>query len=601
MSKIFNDPIHGHIEISDICVKIIDTPQFQRLRDVAQLGGLYYVFSGASSNRFEHCLGVSHLAKLFAEKLRANQPELGITDVDILCVEIAGLIHDLGHGPFSHMFDMKFLKISNKYPEFEHEEASVGIFELLIEENNLTPHLRQNGIHEADVHFIKELIYGAKEEVPAGFKWRGRGNKTFLYHIVANKVNSIDVDKFDYFARDCKALGMSISFDCHRLMKFARVMWVNREDNCSNDESKSHDGQLEICFHIKEAWNLFELFHTRYALHKRAYQHKVSCAVETMICEAFVLADQFIFLSGRDGRPIRMSDTPSDMVAYYKASDYLFKQIEHSSDPQLKPARDLIRRISTRDLYSLAGESLLTPTYARKFKSIGTKMALNQIGDQLVSLVNDTNPTNNISASDIVPIFVKMGYGGKNGRNPVSELTTFFVPLKDPNGGDISSGSALLSPRPTNSQVSSQCRVVDRSGAMPPANTSMDDIESVTNAGYVVGVAPPDSVSRLLPREFEETYLRVYCKSKLHVPFVKVAYEVWCANQTETDSSNNSGSVPLSPSGTGCGSGNNASSSRSTTNTSANSPNASTVYGMGGIVPTTPIKSANKKRKSLDL
>jgi len=318
MPKIFNDPIHGHIEISDICVKIIDTPQFHRLRDVAQLGGLYYVFSGASCNRFEHSLGVSHLAKLFAEKLRTNQPELGITDVDILCVEIAGLIHDLGHGPFSHMFDMKFLKYFNKYPEFEHETASVGIFELLIEENNLTPHLRHYGIQDADVHFIKELIYGSKDEVPAGFQWKGRGEKTFLYHIVANKVNSIDVDKFDYFARDCKALGMSISFDCHRLMKFARVMWVNRADSGDSDsynasqssqnsvtgtptrtdrpKSSGSSGQLEICFHIKEAWNLFELFHTRYALHKRAYQHKVSAAVESMICEAFVLADPYIFL-----------------------------------------------------------------------------------------------------------------------------------------------------------------------------------------------------------------------------------------------------------------------------------------------------------------
>jgi HD superfamily phosphohydrolase len=63
-TKIFNDPIHGHIELSDLSVKIIDTPQFQRLRNISQLGGVYYVFSGGSSNRFEHCVGVSYLAKV---------------------------------------------------------------------------------------------------------------------------------------------------------------------------------------------------------------------------------------------------------------------------------------------------------------------------------------------------------------------------------------------------------------------------------------------------------------------------------------------------------------------------------------------------------
>lgn len=63
-TKIFNDPIHGHIEISDLCVHIVDTPQFQRLRNISQLGGVYYVFSGACSNRFEHCIGVAYLAKV---------------------------------------------------------------------------------------------------------------------------------------------------------------------------------------------------------------------------------------------------------------------------------------------------------------------------------------------------------------------------------------------------------------------------------------------------------------------------------------------------------------------------------------------------------
>ncbi|MCJ8731126.1 hypothetical protein PDJAM_G00195600, partial [Pangasius djambal] len=94
--KVFNDPIHGHIELHPLLVRIIDTPQFQRLRNIKQLGGAYFVFPGASHNRFEHSIGVGYLAGCLVKALNEKQPELGITEQDILCVQIAGLCHDLG-------------------------------------------------------------------------------------------------------------------------------------------------------------------------------------------------------------------------------------------------------------------------------------------------------------------------------------------------------------------------------------------------------------------------------------------------------------------------------------------------------------------------
>ena len=147
---------------------------------------------------------------------------MGITDEDILCLEIAGLCHDLGHGPFSHLFDGRILPRLNKSHDFIHEHASIGIFELLISENNLLPAFEAHNLTRADIHFIQELILGDPSEAPVGFNWIGRGEKTFLYDIVANKRNGIDVDKFDYFARDCHGLGLTKSFDAKRLMKFAR-------------------------------------------------------------------------------------------------------------------------------------------------------------------------------------------------------------------------------------------------------------------------------------------------------------------------------------------------------------------------------------------
>ncbi|KAK5936139.1 hypothetical protein CgunFtcFv8_027844, partial [Champsocephalus gunnari] len=93
--KVFNDPIHGSMELHPLLVKIIDTPQFQRLRYLKQLGAGYFVYPGASHNRFEHSIGVGYLAGELVKALKEKQQDLNITDRDMLCVQIAGLCHDL--------------------------------------------------------------------------------------------------------------------------------------------------------------------------------------------------------------------------------------------------------------------------------------------------------------------------------------------------------------------------------------------------------------------------------------------------------------------------------------------------------------------------
>lgn len=81
-------------------------------------------------------------------------------------------------------------------------------------------------------------------------------DRAFLFDIVANKRNSLDVDKFDYIERDCYNLGAKSSYDAKRLMWFSRVI-----DN-------------QICYHEKEVYNLYEIFHTRYSLFKQMYTHR---------------------------------------------------------------------------------------------------------------------------------------------------------------------------------------------------------------------------------------------------------------------------------------------------------------------------------------
>ena len=79
----------------------------------------------------------------------------------------------------------------------------------------------------------------------------------YLFDVVANNRNSIDVDKFDYLERDCYYLGVKSAFDFSRLMRFSRVV---------NDQ---------ITYYFKECYNIYELFHTRYSLHKKIYHHRV--------------------------------------------------------------------------------------------------------------------------------------------------------------------------------------------------------------------------------------------------------------------------------------------------------------------------------------
>uniref|UniRef100_A0A671W541 HD domain-containing protein n=1 Tax=Sparus aurata TaxID=8175 RepID=A0A671W541_SPAAU len=368
--NVFNDPIHGHLELHPLLIKIIDTPQFQRLRFIKQLGGAYFVYPGASHNRFEHSIGVAHLAGELA-RLGIEQSELqitknDITDEDILCVQIAGLCHDLGHGPFSHLYDGMFIKKQHPDKEWKHEKASIEMFDYLVEVNGLKKEMEKWNLNLTnDVVFIKEMIDGPLDTKTAqdkGWSYKGRGKeKSFLYEIVSNKRNGIDVDKFDYFARDCHHLGMKNNFDYRRFFHFARVCEV--------------DGDKQICVRDKEVSNIYNMFHTRYYLHKRAYQHKVKGIIETMITDAFLKADEHIEIKGSGGRMFTLSTAMDNMEAYTKLTDHVFEQILFSSSDDLKEAREILERIISRDLYKFLGQKLIekpdviTLDYGKKDKN----------------------------------------------------------------------------------------------------------------------------------------------------------------------------------------------------------------------------------------
>ncbi|KAL2296772.1 hypothetical protein Nmel_014820 [Mimus melanotis] len=333
--KVFNDPIHGHIEFHPLLVRIIDTPQFQRLRYIKQLGGTYFVFPGASHNRFEHSLGVGYLAGCLVRTLKERQPELDITQRDILCVEIAGLCHDLGHGPFSHMFDGRFIPVTHPHLNWKHETASVQMFEHLIASNKLEEVMRSYGlVLEEDMVFIKEQIGGPIDETACVKSWPYHGRpkeKSFLYEIVANKKNGIDVDKWDYFARDCHHLGIPNNFDYKRLLKFTRVCEVeNQKHICTRDKTVA---KVNV-----PRGSLFQ-------------------EVGNLITEAFQKADKFWEIEGSGEKKYRISTAMEDMEAYTRLTDSIYLDILHSTGPELEEAREILRKVERRELYKFLGET----------------------------------------------------------------------------------------------------------------------------------------------------------------------------------------------------------------------------------------------------
>ncbi|OQV20466.1 Deoxynucleoside triphosphate triphosphohydrolase SAMHD1 [Hypsibius exemplaris] len=409
--KSFNDPLHGHFDVHPLLVMIIDTPEFQRLRGIKALGCTFLVYPGATHTRFEHCIGVSHLAGRLIKALKERQPELQISRSEILCVQIAGLLHDLGHGPFSHMWE-KVVNLVNPGAHWEHEEMSIKMFHHLLDTNKeLRPAFTVFGLQEEDIKFIGELIMGWKRSTATR-----PNSKRFLYDIVANKRSGVDVDKWDYLSRDSRQVGMKNQFDCERFIKFSRVLWT---DELENGEKVMY---TQIGFRDKEIENIYDMFNLRVKMHKRVYQHHVVRILDAMICEAIKAANDHMWITGNKGQ-CHPAVAYGDVSAYRKLNDNILEDIYNDDvRPEMAAARALIHRIKTRKLYTLLGRTQPSEMFADPEETVRAQII------QTATTLHEALTIPPVTAAALMTnlLVIKSCYSYGMGADNPNELVAFY-------------------------------------------------------------------------------------------------------------------------------------------------------------------------------
>ncbi len=232
--KTIHDSIYGSIELEDTASKIIETKEFQRLNTIKQLGFTYLVFPGATHSRFEHSLGTHYLA-------REASSRLDLKKEDVVDVSLAGLLHDVGHSPFSHALEDSMVKLYGK----DHLDVTIDIIDGKSPENELSDILGQH--KRAVVNILK-------------------GKKGVLSRLISGNG---DVDQIDYLGRDSHYTGVALgAVDISRIL---RVLTI-------------HEG--EFCVEERGLPSVEGLMVARMLMYRTVYRHKTALIAASLANDA---------------------------------------------------------------------------------------------------------------------------------------------------------------------------------------------------------------------------------------------------------------------------------------------------------------------------
>lgn len=191
--RVIRDAIHDYIHVDHLIIwRLINSKEMQRLRRIKQLGGTYQVFQSAEHSRFVHSLGVYQVVRRMLETECLTN---ALSDYDKLCVMCAGLLHDIGHGPFSHSFEGVF--------EENHEDMTVRMI-----------------LEESEVHDILVSLYKQLPQDVASIIQHTHPNR-ILIQMVSSQ---LDADRMDYLLRDSYMSGTTYGhFDMSRILRTMRI------------------------------------------------------------------------------------------------------------------------------------------------------------------------------------------------------------------------------------------------------------------------------------------------------------------------------------------------------------------------------------------
>lgn len=271
--RVFNDPIHGFISIpGDLIFGLIQHPYFQRLRRISQLGLTNIVYSGALHTRFQHAIGAMHLMQQAIDILRAKGH--AISQEEALGVNVAILLHDIGHGPYSHTLEHSLVK------GVSHEDVSSLIMNKLNAEFN-----------------------GALDLAISIF--RNQYHKKYLHQLVASQ---LDMDRLDYLERDSFFCGVKEGVvNSQRIIKMLNII----------------DGELVV--DAKGIYSVEKFLIARRLMYWQVYLHKTVISAEYLLIMVLKRARYLI----REGQ--QLFATPS--LQYFLKNDITRADFLKNADP----------------------------------------------------------------------------------------------------------------------------------------------------------------------------------------------------------------------------------------------------------------------------
>ncbi len=357
--KVLRDPIHGYIHISyQVIWDCLNAKEFQRLHRIHQLGGDFQVYHTAEHSRFAHCLGVYEITRRIVSEI--DSISNNISEYEKIQVMCAALLHDIGHGPFSHFFE----KIVHK----NHEQMGI---EIILNRNT--------EIHQA--------LRKEREDLPEKVA-------SIIAHTHSNKVLSqmissqLDADRMDYLLRDAYETGTSYgTFDLERILRTLRY----HNGNICVKQSGMHSVEDYIMARYHMYWQVYlhpdaksyeiliEMFFKRYKEIQKDCRIPVFDVLfkEDISCEAFYLMDENRMFYGFQ-EALNSNDEILKDFARRILDRHLFEWKEDASIEDEKQIKEKIANLNYYYYQEMSGKKSLMP-YQEKEETIWILNSKNEV------------------------------------------------------------------------------------------------------------------------------------------------------------------------------------------------------------------------------